>query len=97
VLFHFLRNGGEELLDELSLARQNRVGDNIVTRGHKLNTRCEYFMAYSVPHLKVGLVPQIILSTGIYNGCVEGSIINTYLIWIWINVHDKIELCRLRW
>lgn len=39
VLFQLLRNGGDELVDELSLARQARVGDIIVTRGHNLNTR----------------------------------------------------------
>ena len=42
VLFQLLRNGGEELLDELSLARQGRVGDIIVTKGHNLKIRSEF-------------------------------------------------------
>ena len=46
VLFQFLRGGGEKLVDELSLARQGRVGDNIVTRGHDLNTKCECIDCY---------------------------------------------------
>ena len=47
VLFQFLRGGGEKLVDELSLARQGRVGDNIVTRGHDLNTKCECIDCYA--------------------------------------------------
>ena len=39
VLFQFLRSGGEELLDELSLSRQGRVGEIIITKGHNFNIR----------------------------------------------------------
>ena len=40
VLYQLLKAGGRELLDELCLSRQCRLGENIVTQGHDLPTTC---------------------------------------------------------
>ena len=42
VLLQLLRTGGPKLLDELSLAKQCKIGENISTSGHSLPARREY-------------------------------------------------------
>ncbi len=46
VLMQLLQSGGSAVLDELSLARQCPIGENIVTAGHNLPLRsmcvCEH-------------------------------------------------------
>jgi len=42
VLVQLLRSGGVALLDDLSLAKQCKIGDNVVTWGHDLLAKCEF-------------------------------------------------------
>ena len=41
VLLQLLRTGGPGLLDDLSLAKQCKVGENISTWGHELQAKCK--------------------------------------------------------
>ncbi len=40
-LLQLLQSGGPELLDDLSLAKQCKIGENIVTGGYALPTKCK--------------------------------------------------------
>ena len=42
VLLQLLRAGGPELLDDLSLAKQCKIGENILTSGHHLPAKSKY-------------------------------------------------------
>lgn len=66
VLFQFLRSGGEELLDELSLSRQGRVGEIIVTKGHNFNIRSKS----SFFEKGVALIVQRFMGTGYRKLCI---------------------------
>jgi hypothetical protein len=44
VLLQLLRTGGPELLDDLSLAKQCKIGENISTSGHALPAKCKSYL-----------------------------------------------------